>query len=163
MLRAQGAGGIGADVFAHGAGGIGADVFTDQGAGGIGAEVFASAFKPAALVNTSRTKATTTSHLFTVPLRVGKALRGGVYRRSSAVKRDISGCVSKRYTPLPPGCARTSPNCRDEISVLKRIASMLRKYYCPAAAQGERQLLFLERILRCLAMLSCLDTLRTHP
>jgi hypothetical protein len=100
-LSYQGDGGIGALVFAHGEGGIGALVLAASqgdggmgalvfahGEGGIGALVFASACKLIALVNTSSTNTATRDHLLILPLRVGK-LRGGAYKRSLAVKREI--------------------------------------------------------------------------
>ena len=84
----QGVGGIGPLVFDHGVGGIGPLVFaSSHGVGGIGPLVFASshgvggigplvfanvewvakAFRPTALVRTSKTKTTTITHLFIDP------------------------------------------------------------------------------------------------
>ena len=63
-------------MFAQGVGGIGAPVFaTSHGVGGIGAPVLASvvrvarAFRPTALVRTSKTKTTTINHLLIDPPR----------------------------------------------------------------------------------------------
>ena len=73
-MFAHGVGGIGLPVFAHGVGGIGLPVFaSNHGVGGIGLPVLASvewvdkAFRPTALVRTSKTKTTTINHLFIEP------------------------------------------------------------------------------------------------
>jgi hypothetical protein len=65
---------MGPVVFSHGEGGIGPVVLAaNQGDGGIGPVVFASvlwvvkAFRPIALVKTSRTRTATTIHLFMDP------------------------------------------------------------------------------------------------
>jgi hypothetical protein len=72
----HGVGGIGPLVFVHGVGGIGPLVLArSHGVGGIGPLVLASvvrvarAFRPTALVRTSKTKTTTINHLFIDPPR----------------------------------------------------------------------------------------------
>jgi hypothetical protein len=108
LVFAQGVGGIGPLVFAHGVGGIGPLVLaSSQGVGGIGPLVFASvgfgvsAFKPIQLTNTSRTNTAAINHLL---IRLppfcdyaGESISGWLPSRGI-----FTGCVSKRYTPLPP-------------------------------------------------------------
>jgi hypothetical protein len=61
-----------------------------------------TAFRPIAPVNTNRTKTTKINHLFMDSLRVGKELRGGVYKWLIAVKRNIlRACVQRVHTPTP--------------------------------------------------------------
>lgn len=73
LVDIHGVGGTGALVDIHGVGGTGALVLaTNQGVGGTGALVLAivwvtTAFRPIALVKTSRTKTATTNHLFIDP------------------------------------------------------------------------------------------------
>ena len=110
----QGVGGIGLLVFVHGVGGIGLLVLTaNQGVGGIGLLVLASvtwvpkAFRPTALVRTSRTKTTTISHLFIDPPREtyrGESI-GGLCRQGSF----FEVCVQRVHTP--PSLAKPEPFC----------------------------------------------------
>ena len=101
----QGVGGIGLPVFAHGVGGIGLPVFAaNHGVGGIGLPVFASAFRPTALVRTSKTKTTTINHLFIEPPEgnySGKSISGGMPSREF-----LSGVCPNSTHPCLPGRAR---------------------------------------------------------
>lgn len=86
-------------------GGTGPLVLANQRSGGTGPLVLANTewvdndLNPIALARTSSANTTTADHLYMGPLRVGK-LRGEVYKRSGAVKREISGsCAQTVHTP----------------------------------------------------------------